>query len=201
MRGLFGVDEGFIQIGYDFDSLEAREEAHYCYRYDKSKEYCNSLLLDKPHDVHSTMARKITEIIKRKFERTPAKSVKYAATYGATAPKIAKTIGETLDVGTMVFDAFWQAADPLKQLKDNLQKYWEQVGNKKFILGIDGRKVPTRSAHAILNSLFQSAGVICAKRAMVIHDKLLKEAGLSVDFFSEDWKNKKFCQQLIAYHK
>lgn len=200
MRGLFGVDDDFIQIGYDFDSLEARQESHYCYRYDPSKEYCNSLLLDKPNDVHSTMARKITDLIKREFGRTPAKSVKYAATYGATAPKIAKTIGETLQIGEMVFEAFWLAADPLKQLKDNLQKYWEQVGDKKFILGIDKRKVPTRSAHAILNSLFQSAGVICAKRAAVIHDRKLKEAGMAVDFFKEDWKSKVFCQQLIAYH-
>ena len=200
MRALFGVDDGFIQIGYDFDSLEAREESHYCWRYDPDKEYCNSLLLDKPLDVHTQMAKKITALIKRDFARTPAKSVKYAATYGATAGKIAKTIGETLSVGEMVFGAFWEAAAPLKQLKDNLQKYWEQVGGKKFILGIDKRKVPTRSAHAILNSLFQSAGVICAKRAMVVHDRKLKQEGLAVDFFMDDWKNSLFCQQLIAYH-
>lgn len=99
-----------------------------------------------------------------------------------------------------MFGAFWEAAAPLKQLKDNLQKYWEQIGGKKFILGIDKRKVPTRSAHAILNSLFQSAGVICAKRAMVIHDRKLKDAGLGVDFFKDDWRNMLFCQQLIAYH-
>lgn len=77
MRGLFGVDEGFIQIGYDFDSLEAREESHYCWRYDVDKEYCNSLLLDKPFDVHSTMARKISGLIAKEFQRGPAKSVKY----------------------------------------------------------------------------------------------------------------------------
>lgn len=200
MRGLFGVDEGFIQIGYDFDSLEAREEAHYCYRYDQTKEYCESLLLDKPLDVHTQMSKKISSIIARDFGRTPAKSVKYAATYGATEGKIAKTIGEDLAVGAMVFEAFWLAAAPLKTLKDNLAKYWEKVGGKKFILGIDGRKVPTRSAHAILNSLFQSAGVICAKRAMVIHDQLLREEGYYVDFFKDDWKNKSFCQQLVAYH-
>jgi hypothetical protein len=122
-------------------------------------------------------------------------------TYGATAPKVAKTIGETLQVGTMVFNAFWEAALPLKKLKDRLQKYWEDVGKKKFILGIDGRKVPTRSQHAILNSLFQSAGVICAKRAMVFHDKFIKEAGYSVDFFRDNWKEKTFISQLIAYHK
>lgn len=171
-----------------------------CWRYDETKEYCNSLLQDKPNDVHTMMASKISTIISRIFARSPAKSVKYAATYGATAPKIAKTIGESLAVGEIVFNAFWEAASPLKMLKDNLLRYWETVGGKKFVLGIDGRKVPTRSAHAILNSLFQSAGVISAKRAMVIHDRLLRAEGLAVDFFNDDWKNTMFAQQLIAYH-
>jgi hypothetical protein len=202
MRALFGVTEEYYQIGYDFDSLEAREEAHYCWKYESGdKEYCKSLLLDKPNDVHTKMAQKITEIIGRSFERSPAKSVKYGCTYGAQEAKVAKTIGSDLATGKVVFDAFWIAASPLKSLKDKLKVYWENAGGKKFILGIDGRKVPTRSAHAILNSLFQSAGVLCAKRAMVIHDRKLKEEGLWADFFKHDWKNKKFCQQLIAYHK
>lgn len=202
MRGLFGVDEGFLQIGYDFDSLEAREEAHYCFKHEREvgKPYCDSLLQSKPNDVHSVLARKISTMIGKEFERGPAKSVKYGATYGAMEPRVAKIIGSDLATGTKVFNAFWQAALPLKKLKDALKKYWEGTGQKKFVLGIDGRKVPTRSAHAILNSLFQSAGVICAKRAMVIHDRKLKSNGLFVDFFKDDWRSKQFCQQLIAYH-
>lgn len=201
MRAMFGVDEGFLQIGYDFDSLEAREEAHYCWRYeDGDREYCNSLLQDKPFDVHTMMAKKISALIGAEFKRTPAKNCKYCVTYGGQAPKVAKTIGKPLHIGKQVFDAFWEAAAPLDALKKRVLNYWETHGGKKFILGIDGRKVPTRSAHAILNSLLQSAGVICAKRAMVIHDRKLKEEGLVVDFFKEDWKSKDFCQQLIAYH-
>lgn len=201
MRGMFGVDQGYLQIGYDFDSLEAREEAHYCWRYEQGdKEYCKSLLMDKPFDVHTMMAKKITAIIKKEFKRSPAKNVKYGCTYGAQAAKVAKTIGSDIRTGEIVFKAFWEAAAPLNDLKKKLAQYWENQGQKKFILGIDGRKVPTRSSHAILNSLFQSAGVICAKRAMVIHDRKLKAEGLSVDFFKDDWKNKDFCQQLIAYH-
>jgi len=201
MRAMFGVDKGFYQIGYDFDSLEAREEAHYCWRYEGGeREYCNSLLQDKPFDVHTMMAKKISALIQAEFTRTPAKNCKYCVTYGGQAPKVAKTIGKPLHVGKQVFDAFWEAAAPLGDLKKRLANYWETQGGKKYILGIDGRKVPTRSAHAILNSLFQSAGVICAKRAMVIHDRKLKAEGLSVDFFKDDWRNKQFCQQLIAYH-
>lgn len=201
MRGLFGVSGDYYQVGYDFSSLEARIEGHYCYRYDApDKAYCISLTLEKPNDVHSVMARKISEIIAKEFQRAPAKSVKYGVTYGATEGKVAKTIGSDLSTGKLVYDAFWEAAFPLKQLKDKLKTYWENVGGKKFILGIDGRKVPTRSAHAILNSLFQSAGVICAKKTMVIYEDMLRERGLLVDFFKEDWKGKVFVQQLIAYH-
>ena len=201
MRSLFGVESPkFFQIGYDFDSLEARIESHYTWRYDaEDKAYCNALLLEKPNDIHSVTARKITEAIGREFERGSAKAVKYGITYGAQAAKVAKTIGSDLSTGNLVFEAFWEAASPLASLKEKLAEFWNKTG-KKYILGIDGRKVPTRSAHAILNSLFQSGGVICAKRAMVIYDDLLEEKGLLCDFFTEDWKNKSFSQQMIAYH-
>lgn len=121
-------------------------------------------------------------------------------TYGAQAAKVAKTIGSDLATGQAVFDAFWQAALPLKKLKEALQKHWEKNG-KKYILTIDNRKVPTRAAHSILNSLFQSAGVICAKRTMVVWMRKMREAGLTVDFWRDDWKQKSWAQQMIAYHK
>lgn len=201
MRNLFGVETPrYFQIGYDFDSLEAKIESHYCWRYEpEPHEYCNALLLEKPNDVHTMMAKRITDTIGRKFERSPAKSVKYGITYGAQADKVAKTIGSDKYTGQLVFDAFWEAAFPLARLKEKLNAFWVNTG-KQYVLGIDGRKVPTRSAHAILNSLFQSGGVICAKRAMVIYDDMIEEEGLAVDFFVDDWKNKDFVQQMIAYH-
>lgn len=171
-----------------------------CWRYEQEPhEYCNALLLEKPNDVHTMMAKRITEVIGRKFERSPAKNVKYGITYGSQPAKVAKTIGSDLHTGELVYNAFWIAAKPLALLKEKLHDFWVKTG-KKYILGIDGRKVPTRSAHAILNSLFQSGGVICAKRAMVIYDDLIEEEGLAVDFFVDDWKNKSFVQQMIAYH-
>lgn len=82
MRALFGVDKGFYQLGFDFDSLEARMEAHYAWKYDPTKEYCDSLLLEKPRDVHSRTAKKISEIIGRDFARQTAKNVKYGLIVG-----------------------------------------------------------------------------------------------------------------------
>lgn len=201
MRAMFGVDDTCFQVGYDFDSLEARQEAAFCWPYEHGDEkgYCNSLLQDKPFDVHSRMAEKISQIIGIDFGRAPAKSVKYGATYGAQGAKIAKTIGCDVATGNLIFDGFWEAAAPLKKLKDALQIEWGKF-DKKRIIGIDGRLVPTRSAHAILNSKFQSGGVICAKLAMVIHDRSLRKEGLLLDFFSDSIGDGDFCQQLVAYH-
>jgi len=202
MRALFGVDvaAGFFQLGYDFASLEAMIESHYCWRYDEDKEYCKSLTMAKPFDVHTITAKKISEVIGQAFNRTPAKNVKYCCSYGGQPKRVAKTVGCSPEMGNLVFEAFWDAAKPLKILSEKLKLYWQTTGTKKFILGIDGRKIPTRSASALVNSLFQSAGVICAKRAMVLHDKKMKAEGLTVDFWKDDWKNKAFVQQLIGYH-
>lgn len=120
-------------------------------------------------------------------------------TYGAQAAKVAKTIGSDLATGQVVFDAFWSAAAPLNSLKKSLQMEWEDFDKKK-IIGIDGRLVPTRSAHAILNSKFQSSGVICAKRAMVLHDRKMREENLIADFFKDSLDGREWGQQLVAYH-
>lgn len=202
MRSLFGADvaNGFVQMGYDFDSLEAKIESHYVYKYEGGKEYGISLTAEKPNDCHSVLAKSISELLGRPFPRGTAKNVKYGCSYNAQPPRVAKTVGCTLDEATIIFNAFWEQAYPLKMLKENMQKYWETTGQKKFLLGIDGRKLPIRSKGNVINTAFQSAGVICAKRAMAIHYKKLKAEGLTVNFWRDDWKSKPFVQQMIAYH-
>lgn len=79
MRAMFGVERAkMIQFGYDFDSLEAKIEAHYTYKYDDAnKTYGVSLIAEKPNDIHSVTAKKISLIIHKEFSRANAKSVKY----------------------------------------------------------------------------------------------------------------------------
>jgi len=120
--------------------------------------------------------------------------------YNAQPPRVAKTIGCSLEDAQTIFDTFWTQAAPLKELKEKMQQYWETTGQKKFLKGLDNRKLPIRSKGNVINTAFQSAGVICAKRAMVLHDRKLKAEGMAVDFFRDNWKEKEFCQQLIAYH-
>lgn len=192
MRALFGVSNAYL-MGNDADGLEARITGHYIYKYDGGPEYAEALVAAKPNDVHTLNAERMD------VSRSDAKTFYYAALYGAQPPKLAKQMAWPLSRAKKVFNAFWEAAKPIEELKTNLEKYWETVGNKSFILGIDGRKIPTRSKHSLLNSLFQSAGLICMKRAMVIADRELKEEGFSIDFFRDNRKTS-YAQQLIAYH-
>jgi len=200
MRGMFGVSKGMVQLGYDFDSLEAKIESHYTYDYQGGVAYGISLTAEKPNDCHSVLARKVSDLLGIEFPRQSAKPVKYGCSYNAQPPRIAKTIGCSLNDGQVIFDAFWEQASPLADRKNTLLKYWETEGLRKFLLGLDGRKLPVRSKGNVINTEFQSGGVICAKRAMLIHDRMLKEEGLIVDFFKESPDGRDYCQQLIAYH-
>lgn len=374
MRALFGVQRGMYQIGYDFDSLEAKVEAHFCHPWDytgdttETKQYVQSLIQEKPNDCHTILSKKITALLGRTFERGPSKNVKYGClpvdnteiltdkgwvsfgdfsnnthrvvgynkdlnrtqmceatkewfykdadviitgagdwviestenhrwygylenlrgkkgpivtetlnlggdfsvlvlsdylkvegegsvhqdiqdslckghvkkptryfsriesrktdvfcltteldsfvirqngiititgncSYNAQPPRIARTVGCSIKDAKVIFDAFWDQAISLKVLKEKMIRWWEKQGDKKFLLGIDGRKLSIRSKGNVINSAFQSTGVICAKRAMVIHYRRLKITGKICDFFKDDWKNSSFCQQMIAYHK
>lgn len=200
MRALFETDSNFWQIGYDFDSLEAKIEADGVYKYKGGKEYGYSLTAEKPNDCHSVLARQLSDILGYEFSRGSAKPVKYGCSYNAQPARVAKTIGCDLKTGQIVFDVFWEQAAPLKALKERMIKYWETTGQKKFLLGLDGRKLPIRSKGNVINTRFQSSGVICAKRAAVIHDRKLKEEGYYVDLFKEDLEGRKCCNQLIMYH-
>ena len=194
LRELFCADPTrCYQIGYDADSLEAKITSHYILPY-KGRLLANSLVAEKPNSVHCLNAKKL------KISRDEAKTFFYAVLYGAQPGKLAQSLGWPLAKARRIFNEFWKASAPIAELKEKLKAYWMQNG-KKFILGIDGRKVPTRSEHALLNSLFQSCGLICMKRAMIIHDRELSKLGLNIDFFRDDWKNKPFVEQMIAYHK
>lgn len=172
MRALFGVDpETHYQVGMDFDSLEAKIEAHFCYPYKGGIEYGVSLTAAKPNDIHSVNARKMG------VDRDSAKTLKYASSYGAQPPKLAKQMNWPLEKAKQVFEAFWEASSPLKSCLDTTKKEWEN-NRKKYIKGLDGRKLFVRSPHSIGNMLFQNAGVTCAKRAAVWWDRQVQKEGL-----------------------
>jgi len=76
MRSLFGSGKDGLQFGYDFASLEARIQGHYCWKYTGGQELSVTLLAEKPNDIHTLTGLKLD------IPRSDAKSINYAILYG-----------------------------------------------------------------------------------------------------------------------
>ena len=179
MRELFKARPGLYMVGWDASALEARVEGHYCFPYDAdyAKELCEG-------DVHTRNLTAIPSL----GDRDNAKTFKYAITYGAQAPRLASYFGWDRDTAQGYFDAFWEANEALKEVRDRTIWEWKNTG-ERFILGLDGRPIHTRSKHSLLNARFQSAGAIIMKYAMLIAHASISERS---DKFS--------AHGLIRYH-
>jgi hypothetical protein len=193
MRDMFGAAPGYLQLGYDASGLEARIEGHYTIQFPGGEEYAKDLVAEKPFDIHTKHAKK------NGISRDEQKTLKYSISYGAQPPKVSKQMGWSIKRATQTFDAFWESALPLKTLKERVVTYWKKRGGKQFVKALDGRKLFVRSEHSIINMVFQGAGVICCKRANVIHHKRLEEEGILFDPF-EDSSMKGKCHAMIHYH-
>ena len=181
MRGLFEARPGKGLVGWDASALEARIEAHFCKPHDPdyASELCDG-------DVHKRNLMLMPSL----GTRDNAKTFKYAITYGAQVPRLAKQFGWSNAKAEEVFNSFWEKNTALRQVRDETIAEWEANG-KKFILGLDGRPIHTRSKHSLLNARFQSAGAIVMKYAMLIADTQIGKLAE---------KHKFYAKGLIRYH-
>ena len=173
MRSLFGCGDEFVQLGFDFSSLEARVQGSYVYKYTDGEALAESLVAEKPNDIHSKNSRKLN------IDRSVVKSVAYAILYGCSVGKLQKMLSYSKESATKFYEDYWDAVPALRDLKKAVEDYWERTTNKSYLPGADGRKLITRSKHSLLNTLFQSCGVINAKYTTV--------------FMFEDLENQGFC--------
>ena len=178
MRSLFGCGEGMVQLGFDFSSLEARIQGHYCLPFN-GKELSVQLLASKPNDIHTLNANKLG------IPRDQAKSIGYALLYGCHYKKLMSMLSIGDAEAKTLYGNYWEAVRPLKDLKEAVERSWD-IRGKSFVVGVDGRKIVTRSAHSLLNALFQSGGVICAKYVTVFIYQLLEEQGYKCNPFKEE---------------
>lgn len=190
-RSLWTVDPGNRLVGCDQAALEARCEGHWTYKYDNG-ESARELIVG---DVHAINAIAFYPKLSEKYNlkspdfnkddagfkpyRSKAKNGKYAVTYGAGPPKLASTLGLPANRGVELFDAFWRANPALKELKDAIEKFWINETGRKWIPGIDGRRLYSRSQHSLVNLLFQSTGAIIVDYALCLFDRLM--GGLTID--------------------
>lgn len=187
-RELFTSEDGFKIAAGDAAALEGRVQGHYTFRYDggataqellegdpHSKNVIAFYLEDEPilqqFDINSPSFDKEHPVFKPFRDRS--KNGYYATMYGCSGPKLAKTLGLPERKGDILLERFWDANPGTKELKDNLEDFWNSKGQKKWLPAIDGRRLITRKKSALLNTIFQSCGGIAMDYACCFMDKWL----------------------------
>ena len=126
--------------------------AHYM----ADKDYINEIING---DIHTT---------NREFaglkSRDEAKTFIYALVYGAGDEKIGRIIKGSRDAGRKLRERFLSSLPALRTLKERV----DRASEKKYLKGLDGRKILIRHKHAALNSLLQGGGAIVMKKALTL---------------------------------
>ena len=162
-RSLFNVPNGFHLVGCDASGLELRCLAHYLGAFDEGS-FAKQLLHG---DIHTYKQKQIGLP-----SRDLAKRVIYGCIYGIGDTRLGAVVGKSSQEGKRIKTKLFEALPALKQLRDNVII---ATRNKKYLLGLDKRKLIPRSEHSSLNLLIQSAGALLIKQATVILHKKLKE--------------------------
>jgi DNA polymerase-1 len=164
-RELFTVPPGWKLVGADASGLELRCLAHFMARYDGGK-YGEVLLNGDIHSVNQEAAGLPT--------RNNAKTFIYGYLYGAGDAKIGLIVGKDAAEGKRLKAQFLKKTPALKKLRDAVQ----EAAKRGYLVGLDGRHLHIRSAHAALNTLLQSAGALVCKKWLLILEENLQAAGL-----------------------
>ena len=157
MREVFTCESDEVLVGWDASALEACMEAHEVW--DLDRDYALALVDGTLHD-RNAAAMGCT--------RDVAKTFKYACTYGASPPKLAKTLGISLYDASDLFDEFWKVGWSLREVRDTLIHEFNSVGS---IASIDGRRLYPAYKHSVLNTRLQNSGAIVMKKALLIAEK------------------------------
>ncbi len=158
-RALFIAPPGYKLVGCDASGLELRCLAHYMARYDGGK-YRDILLEGDIHTVNQEAAGLPT--------RDSAKTFIYAFLYGAGNVKLGSILypkaceDEQNKAGAVMKAKFLKNLPALKRLIEDVKTAAKQ---RKYLRGLDGRKLRVRSAHSALNLLLQGCGAVIMKKA------------------------------------
>lgn len=167
-RELFVVSKGYKLVGCDASGLELRCLAHYM----NDPEYTKVILEGDIHTENQMKAGLPT--------RDNAKTFIYGFLYGAGNAKIGSIVGKGAKVGGKLKKQFLEGLPKLNSLIIRIKT---ALKTRKYLLGIDGRRVPIKSAHSALNFLLQGLGALLMKYALVIADyRLQKEFTVGVDY-------------------
>ncbi|ARB12481.1 DNA polymerase [Klebsiella phage vB_KpnP_BIS33] len=178
LDGLTGLP--WVQAGIDASGLELRCLAHFMSKYDGGA-YADVILNGDIHTVNQQAAELPT--------RDNAKTFIYGFLYGAGDEKIGQIVGAGKERGKELKKKFLENTPAIAALREGIQQTLVESSRwvageqkvkwkRRWIKGLDGRKVHVRSPHAALNTLLQSAGALICKLWIVETEELLLKAGL-----------------------
>jgi len=154
-RELWVVNNKYKLVGVDASGLELRMLAHYM----NDKDYIHEIVNG---DIHTT-----NQIAAGLESRDESKTFIYAFIYGAGSKKIGSIIGGNERDGDRVKEKFLRATPSLRRLREKV----DGVSKKRWIRGLDQRRIIIRHPHAALNTLLQGAGSCVMKKALTLLDK------------------------------
>lgn len=171
-RNLFYVPEGWRLVGCDLSGIELRCLANL------AKPYDNGFLIKEvmEGDIHTTNMNAAGL-----QSRDQAKTFIYALIYGAGDVKIGSIVApmvsveEQRSIGKDLKAMFFRKLPGLAQAVKEIQKQ----ASKKWLPGLDGRRLPVRAKHSALNLRLQSDGAVLAKRWMLLSDDAFLDEGLT----------------------
>ena len=169
-RSLFTVWEGWKLVGSDLAGIELRCLAHEMAKYDGGA--YGKVLLEG--DIHSENQR-----LAGLDMRDTAKTFIYAFLYGAGDEKIGKIISplsspiEQARIGKELKAKFLKNLPALNRVIRDVQRQ----AARKFLVGLDGRRLFVRSKHAALNTDLQGMGATIANWWLINIEDMMEEAG------------------------
>jgi len=193
VRALYIVSPGKKLVGIDADGLEGCCLGHYLSIYDEGA-YIDVILNGSKKDGTDLHSR--NRVAVGLSDRDNAKTIFYAWMYGAGDYKLGTVVYDDWDnekqarfnakfsgkarntrlsrIGRRARNALVSGIQGMDSL---ISKVKDRAKHKGYVRGLDGRKVYTRSQHAALNTLLQSAGALIMKAALVLLDNALQAEG------------------------
>ena len=162
-------------VGIDASGLEIRMLAHYM----NDEEYTNEIING---DIHSR-----NQQIAGLKSRDQAKTFIYCLIYGGGNAKLGAVVGGSKASGKKLRERFFDNQPAFKTLRDRVNR----AAKRKYLKGIDGRKIFVRYEHASLNTLLQGGGAIVMKKALMLLNNKAKARNLDYKFVAnvhDEWQ-------------
>lgn len=199
-RALWCARPSRVLVGVDAASLEGRMLLHHLNNPEAEDFFVNK----KPHRLNAdavkaalatsypTVFLSVLEEEEKRLhaEYQKAKTLLYAFLYGASDRKLAATVGSSdVGVGTLIRATLAANVPGLGDLIKRVEAEFND--NSGLLKCIDGGYVRCPSPHAALNYKLQPDGAILMKQALVLADRMLRDAKLDYLFVGnihDEWQ-------------